>query len=492
MKRLICIILALAMLISFAACGRNKTVTPSKDDPMNNNTADLASYALSKLDIYDKEMAPFPNEQDYTDSKTGSINWEAYDKAYRAWQEQFNERYDAAESYKTGEAAEALKNYFNKIMPALAQSQTGENYAASPVNIFMALCMLAEMTDGETREQILDLLGTGNLENTRTLAQAIWKANYTDDEITKSLLSASVWINEEYEVKDETIAKLAEYYYATAWAGDPKDKAFSRAFKDWLDEQTGGLLKDAVESLDDFDEDLILALATTVYFKAPWRDEFADHLTTKDTFHLIGSDKEVDFMHSSDKGTVYYGDGFMAVKLGFVNGGGMWILLPDEGTSPESLFDPYMYIQMVNEDGKMPYQPASPAAEFLLTDGESAKGNEFGIIKLSLPKFDADATTDLKDILEMLGVTDAFDPEKADFSPLTDTPAVVTGATHSARVKIDEEGVEAAAFTVMMVSATGAYIEPKEIEFNANRPFLFAVTGIDGLPLFIGTVNDPS
>ncbi|MBR5926063.1 MAG: hypothetical protein IKZ78_01745, partial [Firmicutes bacterium] len=379
----------------------------------------------------------------------------------------------SADSYKSGKQNAALAAYFNKIMPALVNSQAGENYAASPVNIFMALAMLAEITDGETRAQILDLIGTENLEETRALASAIWQANYTDDGITKCLMAASVWINEEVAVRKEKIAELAQYYYATAWLGSPKDADFSKAFKEWLNEQTGGLLKDAVNNLADFDEDLILALATTIYFKAPWADEFMEHLTSKDTFHCVGKDVEADFMHSGDKGTVYYGNGFIAIKLRFANEGGMWIILPDEGISPESLV-------------------GSAATDFLLSEGGSAVSTDYGIIRLSLPKFDVDATTDLVGILQQLGVSDAFNPDKADFSPLTDTPAVVTGATHSARVKIDEEGVEAAAFTVMTVGATAFIEQPKEIEFNANRPFIFAITGIDGLPLFIGTVNNPT
>jgi serpin B len=346
------------------------------------------------------------------------------------------------------------------------------NYTASPVNIFMALGMLAEITGGQTRSQILELLGTGSLEETCALAQALWQAEYADDGVVKSILASSLWINEKFEVKDAAVAALAEHYYATAWSGDPKDKGFSRAFKTWLDEQTGGLLKDAVEALDDFDEDMIMTLAATIYFKAPWADEFVKNATRDDTFRAPAGDVTAAFMHSSRKGSVLFGDGFKATFLRFANGGGMWIILPDEGTSPGELF-------------------ASGAAADFLIDTSKAQASD-GIVELSLPKFDVDATTDLKTVLQDLGIRDAFDPDAADFSPLTDVDAVVSAATHSARVKIDEEGIEAAAFTVMTVGATAALEEPPVIEFNADRPFIFAVTGVSGAPLFIGTVSDPS
>ena len=64
-------------------------------------------------------------------------------------------------------------------------------------------------------------------------------------------------------------------------------------------------------------------------------------------------------------------------------------------------------------------------------------------------------------------------------------------AEHAARVAIDEEGVTAAAYTVMMEA--GAAMPPDEkIDFTLDRPFVFAITSQDGLPLFIGVVNTPN
>ena len=89
-------------------------------------------------------------------------------------------------------------------------------------------------------------------------------------------------------------------------------------------------------------------------------------------------------------------------------------------------------------------------------------------------------------------MTDVFDAAVSDFSPLTkDTASVfVSQVKHAARVKIDEEGCEAAAYTV--IAMCGSAMPPKdEVEFVLDRPFLFAITGRDGLPLFIGIVNQP-
>ena len=106
----------------------------------------------------------------------------------------------------------------------------------------------------------------------------------------------------------------------------------------------------------------------------------------------------------------------------------------------------------------------------------------------SVPKFDVKSSVELKDVLRALGVADAFDADKADFAPLTDGDAVVSSVMQAARVRIDEEGIEAAAFTEVQEGGAGAPQELDEEEMNLNRPFAFAIWK-DGAPLFIGAVQ---
>ena len=117
-------------------------------------------------------------------------------------------------------------------------------------------------------------------------------------------------------------------------------------------------------------------------------------------------------------------------------------------------------------------------------------------IHWSVPKFDVDSNLELTDALKALGVTDVFDFDKADFSPLVDfdrfdKAVAVTQVQHAARVKVDEKGCEAAAFTAVRADAQSAAPEDLPVvEMDLNRPFAFMITGVDGLPLFLGTVNN--
>ena len=114
------------------------------------------------------------------------------------------------------------------------------------------------------------------------------------------------------------------------------------------------------------------------------------------------------------------------------------------------------------------------------------------IVKLSLPKFDISSKLDLRDSMKNLGITDVFDSFLSDFSPMTNdrNDIIVASADHSARVTINEEGCTAATFSNVM--NTPDSFTPLEINFTLDHPFLFVITSDVGLPLFVGTVNQPN
>ena len=149
----------------------------------------------------------------------------------------------------------------------------------------------------------------------------------------------------------------------------------------------------------------------------------------------------------------------------------MLFILPDEGVTPD---------QLLSDDQAIAFM-------FSRAGYENQKTIK---VKMSVPKFDVNSKTDLIAGLKNLGVTDVFSISKSDYSPLTgDTKMFVNKVEHSARVAIDEEGVTAAAYTVMMMA--GAAEPPTdEVDFVLDRPFIFVITGADGSPLFVGTVNN--
>jgi len=465
-KKIIAAILAAVMLVSLAACGSQGTSNNGGSNPdgpgIPDNPIVPVVYGLEKPEY--PEMVQKPKEEDFKKSD-GSIDWDGYRAANDEWYYNQLQREKYLGTYES-----KLEHYLRLAMTTFMKDDGKNNLACSPTNIFMALAMVAECAGGETRQEILDMLGAKDIEELRETAQALWTTNYNDDGQLTTLLGSSLWMNEKIGFNQDTVAKLAAHYYASSFHGDMEDQAFFEEFKKWLDEQTGGLLKDKISQLEPFDRYDVMVIATSIYFKGSWTDEFYPELNTTDKFHAKDSDIDVEFMHSSDNGLYYPGNGFGAINLPFNGNASMWIILPDEGVSPTELF----------ADGR--------AQDFILG---SEKSSEMRKIVLSLPKFDVSSSMQLKDALSEMGMKLAF-TDAADFTPLTtDVGVYVSSVTHDARVKIDEEGCEAAAYTVITMATTSMPMEEEELEFNVNRPFIFVIAGADGLPMFIGTVNTP-
>ena len=109
-----------------------------------------------------------------------------------------------------------------------------------------------------------------------------------------------------------------------------------------------------------------------------------------------------------------------------------------------------------------------------------------------MPKFETNATYRLGDMLKSLGVTAAFDSTAADFSPISDTPLFLGDVQQGTHIALNEDGVEAAAFTLdMMCGAAEPDEDPPVVEMNLNRPFIYRITANDGSTLFLGVVRNP-
>ncbi len=421
----------------------------------------LKAYAMAEA-VY-PQMNSMPSEADYYENE----DWDAFEAAYDKW----SADKEVQRSYY--DATIDLTSFYKKSMQEFLSDAGSENRVYSPLNLYMALAMLAETTNGECRAQILDLIGTKDIEQLRKDVVSLWNSNYSDDGTLTCILANSLWLNEGVNINKETIKRLADRYYASSYKGNPSEEAFDQALRDWLNEQTGGLLTDMINDIS-MDTETVLALASTVYFKARWSDDFWKNSTRPDIFYTSNGEITCDFMYQSDSKTYYWGEHFSAVKKGFRDYRGsscMTFILPDEGISPEDLLSD------------------AEVTEFLFSSKEW-KNRTYLTVNLSVPKFDVKSQFELSNKLQNLGVTDVFDPTKADFTPVTNEKITLTAATHGARVMIDEEGCTAAAFT-FMAEGGGSMPPEEEVDFVLNRPFLFVITSETGLPLFIGIVNNP-
>ena len=449
-KAAACAVLAGLML---AGCA----VQPRTDDKQGGGTAvDLTQYAVREA-----AYPAYPHEprfEDYFD-ENGEGDWDAYDAAYTEYREALQKLGKLDAEPDGGTVLAFAGRTLGKIFA------DSENRVYSPISLYVALSMLTEMTAGETKQQVMELLSAADSETLRQTVRDLWMSVYLDDGRSVCRLANGAFLRENADVKQEAVDALADWYYASSYRVPMGTEEADRAIAGWLNQQTGGLLSEETGNIRT-DADNLLRLYNTIYYKAGWRAAFENGQTKADTFTAAdGSEQRADFMHLTETGDVFRGEGYTAAPKS-LKCGRMVFVLPDEGVTPESL---------LARDGFL----TELTGEYSMAD-----------VVWSVPRFDVKTSVDLKDILKALGVTDAFDGNMADFTPLTDNGAMVNSVMQAARVKIDEEGVEAAAYTEIVANDSSAMIEPPPVvEMNLNRPFLFVIFDGNDVPLFVGTVQ---
>lgn len=470
-KRLLAMLMLGICILNVTACavpGEDNfaiTETPDVIQEEEKNEAMGETSALNGT-VTQLFKAEYPEMVQYPVNEDQTYSYEDYE----AWMNCKAERRPESKEYQNG-----IREFYEITMQEFLKDTQGENMVYSPLNVYMALAMLAETTDGESRQQILDLLHTDSVDTLRNNAGILWNANYCDDGTVNSLLASSVWLDDKISYNENILKTLADNYYASSFRGTMGSAKYNKMLQDWLNEQTGGLLEEQAGNVN-MDPKTVLGLATTVYFRAKWQNEFYAPNNTEEVFHAKSGDMVTEFMHQSGTGTYYWGENFGAIARDLKNSGNMLLILPDEDVAVEDLL-------------------SDKEVQNFIFDHYAYENQKFLIVNQSVPKFDVVSDFSLIEGLKNLGVTDVFQEEDANFTPLLgenllEDSVALNEAKHAARVMIDEEGCTAAAFTVML--AAGAARPPEEkVDFVLDRPFLFVINGQDGQPLFVGIVNQP-
>lgn len=344
-----------------------------------------------------------------------------------------------------------------------------KNLALSPVSIELALAMTRTGAAGETAKEMAKALGLDKLTDEQIAAACkslMWRAN------TGGMKAAnSIWIDETYPFSKDFINGCTDNFMSDVmplqipgamdainkWAGDHTNQKIQKIIGQELDKATR------------------IVLCNALYFLGDWEAPFEKGNTFDDQFLIPGGSVTASFMHAQRETSYYENDKFQMISLPFKSNEGegkyaMAFILPkDENSLGDTL--------------------SSLGAG---TFGDAITGLTSKEVRISLPKFKFSYYTSLKDTLESLGMKTAF-TDAADLSKMTggDNDLCVFDVLHKCYVRIDELGAEAAAVTSVIVGATAMPVDL--IEFNANKPFAFAIYSVeDGTIAFMGAVNDPT
>jgi len=364
------------------------------------------------------------------------------------------------------------------------------NVFFSPYSISTALAMTYAGAKGRTQQQMAEVLcfptSKGVLEKpgadqtpmsqeefARLFGRIIKDHNVRGGRKTYELRVANaLWGQRDYEFLAPFVKLVEDQYGGHLEQVDfvkTAEKA-RRTVNTWVEKQTNGKIKDLIGqgSLDAMTR---LVLTNAIYFKGNWARQFKEDQTRDEPFTLLDGGK-VQTPMMNQKATFGYAETgtLQVLEMPYVGEElSMVVLLP---------------------------KTAAGIGEFekALTAENMSKwlgGIRNREVMVSMPKFKMTSKFGLRDVLQSMGMTDAFTRD-ADFSGMTARRDLfISAVIHQAYVDVNEEGTEAAAATGVTMKLLSARPDTVPV-FRADHPFIFLIRHqTSGSILFLGRLMSP-
>ena len=376
-------------------------------------------------------------------------------------------------------AAWRQADFAAELFRAAAEAETPqENVVLSPWGVANLFALLQTGARGDTAKGMAFALQLGGAEppapeeTAATFREARTNLSRAANDDVALELSDSLWLKPGFALS-ESFRSLARDAFDADVRFTQMGAVGREAINAFVAEKTHDRIKDLIRP-PVLDNPLTRLVAVdTIYLKAKWQNPFKKDATHDQTFHALGGDVEVPFLHDTRHAEILDAPECAALRL------------------------PYRY-------GSMEMLGLLPSPTNTLADVEAKFSGPWldrlaaspwrGEAAIALPKFDFGSEHGLKTILEPMGMGSAFDARRADFSGIA--PHLYIGtAIQKANVTVDEDGTEAAAATyaVMLEGCIGPMEDvPPPRPFVADRPFLFLIReSRTGLILFLGRVCKP-
>ena len=350
----------------------------------------------------------------------------------------------------------------------LQGADDGGNVLLSPVSVLSALAMTANGAAGETRAQMEEVLGLPT-EEFNAYLQAYADTLPADKEVRCSLAN-SVWFRDDADrlsVEQSFLDACADYYGADLFRA-PFDESTLADLNAWVCDRTDEMIPSILDRVPDA---AMVYLVNALAFDGQWESVYREDQIHQGTFTTEdGTQQPAQLMYSQEYAFLEDGlaTGFLKAYAGGTHA--FAALLPNEGVSLED------YIASLTGDG----------LRDTLTSARQVA------VETAIPRFTAQYDVELSGILSQLGMADAFDASRADFSAMgisTDGPLYLSRVLHKTFLDLDAQGTRAGAVTVVEVESGSDAEIPGHVVY-LDRPFLYLLVDCEtNLPLFIGAVR---
>jgi serpin B len=298
---------------------------------------------------------------------------------------------------------------------------------------------------------------------------------HVDEKVQLNIANA-IFVNDKYQLKKLFQQDMANYYDAKAEALDFSSPLTLDRINGWCDEKTRGMIPNILEQVD---PRTVSYLLNAIYFKADWASMFEKNETREEVFTTPDGETRVPLMHQNVYMNYLRNDQYAAVSIPYGNGQWMMtVMLPEDGKTTDDVISSLAASGWSTDFLKNPLREARRYA-----------------VDLKLPRFETAFDTDdaggLIELLMGMGIRRAFDGNSAEIPNMCENGDLyISMMKQKAKIKVNEEGSEAAAVTIAglnFLSAVADTQEPPKATFHANRPFVYLIhEQSSGVILFVG------
>ena len=372
--------------------------------------------------------------------------------------------------------------------------KNGKSFIYSPLSITYVLGMVNDAAVGETEKELEQTLGfhEGGIkavnEYCKKLIDGLPKV---DDKVTLNIANA-IFVNKDYTLKQQFQQDTQTYYDATAESLDFSSPQTLDHINGWCNKKTNGMIPTI---LDEVKPEMVSYLLNAIYFKADWASKFDQKNTKEETFTTESSKTKLPLMHQNVLINYLKNDTYSAVEMPYGNGyWNMTIMLPVEDKTTDDIIE---RLKNCGLEGHSSINYDDKVADGYHEKDYSTWSYRPYEVDLKLPRFETASDTDELDIkdglaglMQKMGIKLAFDSFFAQIPNMCNVPVYIDMMRQKAKIKVNEEGSEAAAVTVagmMKLTAISDPVEYPKATFHANRPFVYVIReASSGVILFVG------
>ncbi len=362
-----------------------------------------------------------------------------------------------------------LRNCYaeNTALAKTDKTKKNANALISPLSITECLAMVENGAKDNTLKEME--VSTGLDLNSANKYFKDFNYLLSTEQTPKLFVANSIWLRDDefLKVEDDFLQKNAFFYHAEIYK-----RSFDNGLKDdintWASKNTNQMIDKVIDKITN---DSVMFLVNAISFIADWQNEYESNDVFDSTFTLEdGTEQEIELMYSEEYQYLENKNAKGIIKPYKDNKYAFVALLPNEKLSMKEYLDKL-------------------SAEEIHTMIKNAKSED---VETYIPKFKSEYEITLNDTLKKMGIEDAFDADKADFTKLGKSERgniYISKVLHKTFIEVDEKGTKAAAVTVVDMADGAAMDMAEPIIVRLDRPFVYMIYDVkNDLPIFMGYI----